>query len=406
MRSAVSFLGPATILLLLGCADDSGRPSTAVDPGSADVIQVALSPVTVTLDAPLFRVGGSAASGLTAFGRVRGGVIDSGERLWIGDDQASHIVRLDRSGDGVDAVGRRGQGPGEFLQVEIMGWSAGRVATYDVEQRRVVLIDPATDETTTHPLYSPQWDDRPRMMMGIGSRGEHVFIPLEGFVGFELYETPAAPGWYRSAEQRVVVQRSEDDSDVVLSGAPYAEWYMDGDEQLAHPLRTVTQARVHADTVAFVGTLAGDVFVARLDGTYRRAFNMSEEPGAALGADALERAQDLLEAIPPERRRYYVTLEQVREHGLPERRPYFDRVVISTDGVMWLRRAQDVGGPVRRWDVITLRGTHLGTASLPRGEDVLAASPTRVATVSRDEYEAQIVSLHEHPFRRVAESGR
>ena len=138
--------------------------------------------------------------------------------------------------------------------------------------------------------------------------------------------------------------------------------------------------------------------VSAIGGGEPEALNMSQIPGVELASDARRRIREFLDGLPDQGRRY-VPLELLDERGLPDRRPFFDRLILARNGVMWVRRTYDSGLGTRQWEVLTIDGTHLGTALFQSGEDVLAADETRVATVSRDAYDAAVVSAYEHPFR-------
>ena len=76
----------------------------------------------VAFESPTFRIGGAEASGPTAFGRIAGAVIDARGRLWIADGQTSQIIRVGRDGRVTDLLGGRGEAPGDFLKLQILGW--------------------------------------------------------------------------------------------------------------------------------------------------------------------------------------------------------------------------------------------------------------------------------------------
>lgn len=396
-RRAHVLLAAILSLAAVGACAESAEHAATGDEGMApsSFRSVQMGTDMVSLTEPLFRVGGSESEGPTAFGRVNGGVFDGKGRLWIGDDMAGHLVRLDDRGNVADVFGRRGQGPGEFLQVAILGRSGTDVIMYDVEQRRTVVVDETTDESTTTPLPAARWGGVPRHMCGMGLRGEYVFIPLD-----QPGDDGGRNGWRGNPPARLVVERRDGSSEVLLTGRHAWKAYFDGQRYTLHPLQTRVAAAVHNDTVALVGTMDGDVLIGSLGGSNPLALNMGPVAGTEVDDSAFRRIEAFLENIPPPQRRFWMTMDQVREHGLPERRPFFDRVVFSSDGVMWLRRAGDQFEEERRWDAITAAGSHLGTAYLPQGEDVLAASPARVATLGRDANGAAIVSVYEHPFAR------
>lgn len=355
----------------------------------------------VAFESPTFRIGGAEASGPTAFGRIAGAVIDARGRLWIADGQTSQIIRVGRDGRVTDLLGGRGEGPGEFLRVQILGWEGSNVVLYDQSQSRVTLIDEVSDREVVQRVSS-MWEDRPKMgIVGLGPASENVFVPVQGLQirGVVVDGMPNVPGWYEYGPTRVVVESATGASAVLLSEPLNVEDYFDGQRLLRHPLLTGAVPRVWGDTVVLVGTLGGDILVSALGGGEPEALNMSQIPGVELASDARRRIREFLDGLSDQRRPAFVPLKLLDEHGLPDRRPFFDRLILARNGVMWVRRTYDSGLGTRQWEVLTIGGTHLGTALFQSGEDVLAADETHVATVSRDAYDAAVVSAYEHPFR-------
>jgi hypothetical protein len=399
-------LAPVALLAGFGCIRDetAGEPwetfdahgSRATSPIRATPISP--SPVTHSLTEPRLTLGGSDAPADHAFGRIRGGVFDSVGRLWVADGMASELVRIGAEG-GTDRIGGRGRGPGEFLQPSVLGLRHDSVVVFDVEQRRVVLVEPGTDGSVTRRLEPATWGGSPRFMVGLGRGGAYVFIPF--FSGFrptgEAYD-PRRPGWVSVTPVQVVAEHGPDSS-VILFSEPLADLYFDGERDLRDPFSGAWVAGSVGDTVAVVGAVGGDILVGALDGSERVALNLGAEPGATVSDSLVERVQRRLHEVAREGRRSYAPLEALESRGYPERMPVFDRLVVSSDGVLWVRRKEDRfrDGPVR-WEVVDLEGERLGTVRVPAGEEILAASPHRVATLADDSLGAPVVRVYTHPL--------
>lgn len=380
------------VLLASGCRSDRDGEYGSQDGASV----VRLSEHSETFDAPLFRVGGANATGPVAFGRIDGVVIDSANRIWVGDDLATSIVRLDRTGRLLDVLGRSGQGPGEFLRVAILGWHGDSVVVRDDNQQRITFIDEASDELSLVG-FERFAEDRPRTLAGVGSNGEFVFQPLDGLRGLAPGEDPQGPQWIEYAPARVTVETVGEYTSLMSASLNIAT-YFDGTSYVRHPLMTIPLVRVGGDEVVLVGSLDGDIIAGHMESGEVRVLNMSEEPGLPLDGDASAEVREFVERLQ-ESQFPYATLEMVEAYGIPDRLPYFDRSYLSRDGVLWARRRELEESESRIWDVVSMSGHHFGAAHFQNGEDVVAANESLVVTVFRDEFGAQVLSAYRHSLR-------
>lgn len=371
--------------------EDVGADAVMISVPTPSVLR--LDPREFSLDDPLYQVGGTSATGPLAFGRVRGGVIGPQGRLWIADDLAGHIVVLDDQGGLSQLIGGKGQGPGEFMQVEVLGWGGGGIAAYDVEQRRTSVIDPVTAEVRTVSTRTTALgpDYVPEHVQGVGAQDRRVSIPLD------QPSQPSGTGWTAYPATRVVVADHDGPSRTVMAGVSPIGTYFDGERYLRHPLQTLVDAAVSGDVAALVGTVTGDLLLADLDGTNVRSINWNAAPGLPVGPETRTWLESFWESLPAEQVRFFAPREAMTDDAIPDRRPFLDRVIMSSDGLIWVRRSAVGDGP-RRWDVVTLDGTHVGGIELPEGESVLAADRHVVATLRRDPTDAHVVALYRNPL--------
>ena len=85
----------------------------------------------------VFRVGSFNGPEWQQFGRITDAAFDGAGNLYLLDIDASRVVVVDREGDLVRMIGRRGDGPGEFdfpRQLAVM--TDGRVVVGDVPRHR------------------------------------------------------------------------------------------------------------------------------------------------------------------------------------------------------------------------------------------------------------------------------
>lgn len=76
------------------------------------------------------------------FGSVPPGGVRFGSdgRVYVLDSQAAVVYVFDETLEPIGTLGRRGEGPGEFLQPSLMAADAGRVAVYDPAQSRISVF--------------------------------------------------------------------------------------------------------------------------------------------------------------------------------------------------------------------------------------------------------------------------
>ncbi|MCH7909867.1 MAG: hypothetical protein IIB38_09660 [Candidatus Hydrogenedentes bacterium] len=153
--------------------------------------------------------------------------MDSKDRLWVGGAWVGEVLRIDASGKVIDVVGRKGRGPGEYLQVTHLDESAEVVAT-----RQVTL-----------------WrGGAPALMTGVAADGRAVIVPLSTFIPPKV----RSGGWAVAPTISIIAVDGTESDQIVLTGRlPYGEFW-DGERYLRDSLlQSAVPAQVahHGDTV-------------------------------------------------------------------------------------------------------------------------------------------------------------
>lgn len=379
-------------LVFWGCSDEGGMPASTADVTLAAAVRQPIERVDrfIELDEPLYRLGGAAAPEEEAFGLLRGIELDSRDRLWVGDIMASQISRFGSDGAFLDRVGRKGEGPGEYLQLEVIGLAGEGAVVLDQEQDRVTEVDANGELVGSHRI-PPYWEEVPRIVLGYSPPSAFVFTPVDNFMS----EPPKGPAWLSTGEYRVVRETYGDTvTDQVLLQVPGLVQYWDGSDWHRSPLNPFPRVAVSAVGVGVAGLLEADLVFAPPDGSEIVAYDM-DGPGLELGPELLDAFRSYVRASESS---LIASLDLIQDAGLPERVAEFDRVTASNEGVFWLRRMGDTwAGDEARWEVVTASGTHLGTAVLPSSEVIVAASDDRVVTRLRDDYGADVLSVYALP---------
>jgi hypothetical protein len=121
---------------LAGCGGDSGQEPELIE-GDADPV----APMRDISVEELWKSPGDGEHGFLTT-EILGGMVEVGERIWVGNPGEQNILVLDRGGAVVGTVGRAGQGPGEFQTVASLAVDpAGLVAAYDVGAMSIQMFD-------------------------------------------------------------------------------------------------------------------------------------------------------------------------------------------------------------------------------------------------------------------------
>ena len=135
----------------------------------------------------VYRVGGSSAPEWAFFQRTMLGrpppvAFDATGNLFVLEDAAGQVVVIDPQGGLVRTVGRKGQGPGEFMQVWALAvWRDGRFAVSDMVHNGYQVFSPAggferlvKTSAGRDPMATPTW---PRIEIKADPLGNALIAP-------------------------------------------------------------------------------------------------------------------------------------------------------------------------------------------------------------------------------------
>jgi len=125
--------------------------------------------------------------------RPRGILVDENDLIYISDYQDAMIKVFDPQGKFVRAIGRKGQGPGEFQAMTAMDFvPGGRLLVFDVQSRRTSLIDRTGSYVSGHPWRNSYFEilltDESGYLADENVYGEErkLFVKKYDFEGNEL----------------------------------------------------------------------------------------------------------------------------------------------------------------------------------------------------------------------------
>jgi hypothetical protein len=119
------------LIVIAACAND--RDGT----GAADADGLLPRDAPALSIEPLLTVTG----GDTGFGGIGTVLADGDGNIYVRDFRANEIVVLDSEGQRVRAIGRRGEGPGEFHALQSIAWYGDTLLALDSQLRRIVAFD-------------------------------------------------------------------------------------------------------------------------------------------------------------------------------------------------------------------------------------------------------------------------
>lgn len=284
------------------------------------------------------------------------------------------IREFSLDGSVVGSFGRRGRGPGEFLQLSSMAMLPDRWVVVDVRQGRSTSIpldgSAVTTESLRPPDYSPkdgvaQW--RAPVMPAAAGR----FVWVGGVPARRIEELPVLPVIVTDAEGRLVdtlpsIHRREKHVALRWGRNPAA------------------LTRVHHNGTRYDVSSNGRYYAVvdpRKDGTYvevveletleRYVTTLQLEPVPVPERVLERRARGLAEAIGG------APADELREELSRPRRVYVEHMAVLDDGTVMVSRPA-FEGDTRLWYILELPAGTVDTVHLPVGMEVLTGSAPEI----------------------------
>lgn len=339
-----------------------------------------------TIDAePLVRIGSIGGEAWNQFYQIRGVDLTPDGGVVVLDGGSAEVRRYAASGTHQWSTGKQGGGPGEFQQPWYVGQQTdGSFLVWDRGAGRLTIIG-AGGELRGTERHIPASGDPPPNPYGIFASGALLAT-------FPRSITPPSPGalladtidmwWYDRATQR---RR-------VLATAAGPIWIWTGRLQLpvpftANPLRAVAGNHL---AVAYGSRPEVVVHDSMAAVTARYVLPW---PAQAVSDGDVERLLDFWVANGYHNEAVWA--EWLEHMPVPEEKPAFDRLVVSRNGEIWVRRFLiDPGAGAATWDVLHRDGSWLGSIAIPAGLDISAIGDDRLAGIFRDEEGVEYVHIY------------
>ncbi len=366
------------VLLLATACEGRAVPGVTVTDSAG--VRLTITPdvpmVFADLDTiPTVSIGGADASGPTQFFRVQGVYVDEGDRLWVADGQSGELRIFEADGTHWKTRGGRGEGPGEFVQIRLLGATAAdSVLLGDSGADRITVFDPEGEFVRTERLPS---SERP------APRPFDVFD--DGTVLGQLPQLLAA-----SALKPEQILRDSVELVRVRLGAQSAEpyglaegplWLWTGRSQVPVPFTVNASFDVVGDDVHLVSGPDFRVRVLNREGL-RAVYGVEREARTVGDADLDSYRRFVHEYLPEPTQAEY--LEALGHEQRPSQLPGYDRVIASRDGYVWAQVYEsDLAAP-HDWDVFDAEGRFSGRVHVWSGFYPMVINRDAMVGVWRD----------------------
>jgi hypothetical protein len=373
------------ILLLQAACEASVLPGAVVTDSAG--IRLTISPDEPKDFAQLdsvaeISIGGPDASGPQQFFRVQGVHLDKAGRLWVADGQSGELRIFLADGTHWKTRGGRGEGPGEFVQIRLLGATSGdSVLCGDSGADRITVFGPEGEFIRTERL--PGSDRPPPRPFDVFNDGS-VLGQLPRVLAAQALETGQV---LRDSAELVRVRLDPQELEPYGSGSGPL-WIWTGRNQVPVPFTTNASFDVVGNNVHLVAGPEFRVEVHNGEGL-RAIFGVEREPRIVSDSDLDSYREFVQEYLSEEMRADY--LEALDHEERPNRLPGYDRVIASSDDYVWAQVYQsDLAAP-HDWDVFDREGLFRGRVHVWGGFYPFAITEDRMAGVWRNEMGVEFV---------------
>lgn len=373
--AGVSCLLP--LAALTACGDSASSGVTVTDSAGVRLtVSEDAGLVFAALDSvPEISVGGPDATGPTRFFRIQGLHVDRSGRLWVADGQSGELRIFESDGSHRKTRGGRGEGPGEFVQIRLLGPAPGdTVLVGDGAIDRVTVFSPEGEFVRAEPVPSSA-RPAPRLFDVFGDGSVLGQLPRV---------VPAAslePGQILTDSVELVRVSLGTSTIQPYGSAQGPLWIWTGRSQVPIPFTVNASFDAADDEVYLVSSSNFRVRVIK-GGELREVYAVERAPRPAGRADLESYRAFVQEHVPEQMRPDYLS---ALDHELrPDLLPGYDRVLVSADGHVWAQiHEPDVEGS-HDWDVFDAEGRFLGQVHVWSGLYPLVIAEGAVMGVWRD----------------------
>ncbi len=364
-----------------GRAEPSGVAVT--DSGGVRITLNASPPRTFAVvdTVPLLALGGADVSGPTQFGNVQGVHLDGRGTVWVADGQSAEVRIFHPDGSFWKSVGGRGQGPGEFMALRLLGSFHGdSVAVWDDTQGRLTVLDPQGDVARVVTYHGE--DAAPPNAFHVFPDGTVLARVRKVLQAGDLEPGAIIPDTAVFARVDYSSGSSEPEG-----GAPGSRWLWTGHGSIPIPFTVNPGFDVSEDEIHVTSGPAFRIRVFR-NGRLVESYGLDRPPEPVTQADRQEYIDGITRTVSEgQGRDEYVSV--LDDPHVPEQLPAYRSLVAADAGGVWAERYAygtfDVYGPDRAF---------LGQVDVPLSLTQVTGS--RLVGVWRDELDVEYVRVYRY----------
>ncbi len=379
-----------SVWLTLGLVACQGEPQRAVTVTDSAGVRISISPDSPRTFAEVdsqsvLSLGGPDAAGPTQFYRIQGVQIGPSGTLWVADGGSGELRIFGPGGSHWKTIGGRGEGPGEFMRIRLLGSFRGdSVAAWDAANGRLTVFDGEGEFARTARLPS-SGTTQPRAF-DVFSDGS-ILAQITRLVS----AGSLAPGQLLTDTVRLVRIDLEDATDEPQGQAPGPLWLWTGRNQVPIPFTINASFDIHDQAVHLV---TGPEFRVRVfrEGRLSEVYGVARHAREVTQDDVTAYREYTEEFVRESQQRDY--LSALGNASLPTVLPAYSRVLVSADGKVWAQvyspdflapGTWDVYGPGREW---------LGQVQTPGAFRVMGVTADWLVGVWRDDLGVEHVRVY------------
>jgi hypothetical protein len=336
------------------------------------------------LSPPLFVIGSASNNDSTLFDGIAGAVRLPNRVLAIGDAGNNRILYFDQSGRFLRAIGRVGDGPGEFRQPRWFGKCAnGTLILHDGSNARLTYLssDGRVIATATLP---------------VGLNFDQVFWCNGGQRLLVLLNQPrdrVPRGEYLDVPTALILV-NEKRLDTIVSAVPQ-EFYTGRDLPALAPVPLGTKPLATATAhLAFLCTNStGRCQIFDTSGVRLAEFTLDLAKHPVREADWSHVLADYSMGEPSRAGRK-ILASLLREIRPRDTFPLLDQIKADPAGNLWIRTYDNFPDPIATWLVVSQRGTPVALAATKRSLYVLEIGNDYLVGLTRDDDGVERIELY------------
>lgn len=384
-------LGLVSLLLAAACTGEQGDYPTVSRQDSTGVeIVETQHPVWTegerwTIEElPRLEIGKASGESDYMFYRVAGALRLKDGRIAVADNFANQLRFYSPEGTFLKAVGRKGNGPGEYEYIRSLArCGADSILAFDLHWQ-VKVYTAAGNLIREMRLYEPE-SYRTPYHLACSPAGYFVIIGW----GEDTFESVIS--LYQTHAHAYLLDR-EGQAVVDLGEFLVSERIGNVSQSSPHPFGRSTATAIGEEAI-YIGTAQClEVQVFALDGQLTAIWRGPAEDLSIRSQDLARYRQDQLASVDESQR---ASVERyLRELPIPEQFPAYTQFRLDSSGCLWVRRFQKPGNDKELWAVFSRNGAMLGDVQFPPDIEVTDIGADYILGVVKDEMGAERIRLY------------